>query len=185
MSKNKTYTIFALTTIGMFVAVGMFVFMFREIKFKNENTSLMSKRLDKKNMQKNDLVNLSKTIEDTKKQREILGSYIVDEKSIDEFIGWLEERGNLFETNVIVNSVSRLPEGGRLGVTMTISGSFNSVLNFSSFLENSSYKINIEKLFLTKIIEEFENFENKENLKKEYWQSQITFSLISEDSSKK
>lgn len=177
MDKKKTYTILIITTLLMIFSVGVFIFIFRDIKFTNENTSIMKVRLEKKIIQKNNLSNLEKTIKETKEQREVLQSYVVDENKIDQFIGWLEIKGDPVGAGVLVNSVKRLPEQKTLNVTLTATGSFNSVMNFTSLLENSSYKLNLENLFLSKFI----NQGDEENLDREYWQAQTTFNVISEN----
>lgn len=176
MSKKQTYTILAGTIIFMLFAVSVFVFLFRDIKLKNENSSRMALEIERHTAQRNNLSNLQRTIKETKDQRKVLESYIVDEEQIDKFIGWLEEMGAPVGVKVVVNSVSRVGEGSMLSVDITSSGSFNEVLNFSSLLENSSYKINIEKFFLSKMIQGGD----EENPEREYWQSQITFNVVSE-----
>lgn len=175
MSKNKTYIILILISLLMLFSIGTFLYLFNEVKVKNENASLMTKTLDKKNMQKKDLVNLERTIDETKKQREVLQSYLLDESKIDEFIGWLEDQGGPVDAKIVVNSVGRTNGKDAFNVTLTASGSFNSVLNLSYLFENSNYKINIEKMFLSKNIQD--GGENGDKI--EFWQNQITFSIVS------
>jgi len=179
MQKKKTYIILTLTLtfILMIFSILLFVYVFKEIKIKNENASLISKRLDKKITQKNNLVNLQKTINTTKEQREILRSYIVDENHIDEFIGWLERQGDLLNVNVSVDAVDKAKEENALDITLGATGNFNSVMNFVSFIENSKYKIEVERLSLSKNTEEAS--EGKEG--RVYWQAQFTFNVISEN----
>ncbi len=175
MSKNKTYTILSLVSLLMLFSIATFLYLFNEIKVKNENASLMTKTLDKKNIQKKDLVNLERTIKETKKQREVLQSYLLDESKIDEFIGWLEDQGDPVDAKIVVNSVGRTNGKDAFNVTLTASGSFNSVLNLSYLLENSNYKISIDKMFLSKVMQDGGDDQEV----KEFWQNQITFSIVS------
>ncbi len=177
MQKKKTYIILAITFILMVLSILLFVYVFNEIKTKNENASFVSKQLDKQIIQKNNLANLQKTIDTTKEQREILGSYIVDENHIDEFIGWLERQGELIGVNVSVDAVGKAKDENVLDITLGATGNFNAVMNFVSFIENSKYKIGVKKLFLSKNIEEA----TEEREGRIYWQAQFTFGVISEN----
>lgn len=176
MQKKREYIILSVTILFTIVSLFVFFFVLKQIKTKNENALVAKQHLDEKNLQKKNFSNLERTIQETKEQREILNSYIVQEDQIDKFIGWLETQGEPFSARILVDSVSHGKKENTLDVSLTTKGSFNSVLLFSYFLESSELKIEIEKLFLSKLIEEGD----KDTPSREYWQAKIDFSVISD-----
>lgn len=175
MNKKKTYTILILTFLFMAVSIIIFTLLFSLIKNKNQNSSLINLEINQKIEDKKNLSNLERTIKDTNSQREILQSYILNEKNIDKFIDWLELNGENMGTEVVVNSVNSIGAKNALEVSLNINGDFNNVLKFIFFLENSNYKIDIKDLFLSKLKKQ----ENENSPEIYYWQGQVKFYIIS------
>lgn len=175
MNKTKTYIILILTGLFVVVSIGLFVFLFRSVKAKNQNSSILSMTIDKKIAEKNNLSNLERTIKETRAQREVLQSYIVDENHLDKFIGWLEESGVSFSTKLVVNSVSRADKPNLLNTSITATGDFADILKLLFFIENSDFKLNIKEVFLSRI-----STQEGEDAPIVYlWQMQANFSIVS------
>lgn len=175
MNKKKAYIILILTSIFLLISIGICIFLFISIKNRNENSSILSMTIDKKISDKNNLSNLERTIEETKNQREVLQSYIVDENHLDQFIGWLEDSGASFSTKINVDSVNRANEPNLLNVSITSTGNFTDVLRFLFFIENSDFKLNIKNVFLSKISIQDE----AESAPVFSWQMQVNFNIVS------
>ncbi len=183
MPNKKTYTIFITSLFVVLTMLGVLVFVFLQVKVKNQQVSIISQQISKKTTEDGNVETLKKVIEDTNEKRQQLKSYIVDENHIDEFVSWIENEGESIGVPVTINNVTvSSAKENILSVSFTGAGSFDKVMKMISLVEYSPYQIRINKLSLSKVVRSLDD-EKKEIIITE-WEFSMDIEAVSDKSNK-
>jgi Tfp pilus assembly protein PilO len=183
MPNKKTYIFFISALLVTFVMMGILVFVFFQVKSKNEKSAEISQQINRKITQEGNLEALQKVIEETKEKRQQLKSYIVDESHIDEFVGWVENQGESVGVPIIINTVSLSnTKKNTLAVSFSGSGSFDKVTKLVSLIEYSPYQVHIKNLSLNRTTQLADN--TKPDILVTKWDLIMDFEVVSDNSFK-
>lgn len=183
MPNKKTYIIFTISLFATLLMLGVLIFVFLQVKTKNEQASVISQQISRKITEGENVETLRNVIEDTKEKRQQLKSYVVDESRIDEFVGQIESEGELIGLPITINSVALSPtKKNVLAVSFSGSGSFDKVMKMVSLVEYSPYQIHINNLALNKYTKSLGDAK-KEIIITE-WDFQVDFEVVSDNSFK-
>lgn len=88
------------------------------------------------------------TLESLTADEELLASYFVSAEGIVPFLEELERLGDVFQSEVEVASVANVPSGGRMALSVRISGSFASVMKTLGTIEYGAWDMRTTSLTL-------------------------------------
>ncbi len=186
MNKKTTNLILAISIIILIGLSGLFLFLINVIKNKNKHISAANTTLQEKIEEKDNIKTLEKKIAELGDTHKQVSSYLVDTSSVDIFVEYLERLGDSSNVALFVKSVET-PKGEKNKLTFNIemNGNFPDITKVISILENSPYSLNINSLYINKIIEpEVENNTEKPTIeitkvKKSSWQATANFTVLS------
>ncbi len=175
MNKEKVTIKLILSILSALITILLFVFLFKIIENKNEHTYAAVKALELKMIEKENLELMSDKISEYEETQSFIDSYFLEKKKADLFVEFLEELGKENNTILEVKSINiENKKDDLISLKIFISGNFNNVVRTISLLENSSYSINIENLYLNKeLLNETEGGEKIIS-----WSADIVFSVL-------
>ena len=151
MQKNSTIFMLILTILAVLFASGIFVFMFKVIQNKNEHTSKVLMTLEDKMAQKENMSVVNQRLTEVETTIKTVNGYFVDSKQVDLFVAYLEKIGVDTGTDLLVKDVGISPtQKGNLLLKLSVKGTFSSIMQVVSLLENSPYQISITQTYLNK-----------------------------------
>lgn len=188
MKKNNTNLILVISIILFTLFIGTFVYLLSVIKNKNVHTGVVVATLGEKILEKENIGVIEKRMVELLATQTKLGGYLVDTSHIDDFVEYLENIGTQNNVELSVNSVN-IPknEKNKVLVNISIIGSFSNVMKTIAIVENASYSININSLYLNKEIttvndtmtEIVKGKEKVTPITKASWQADISFKVLS------
>jgi hypothetical protein len=185
MNKKHTTFILMISIFIAFCAIFAFIFFLRTIQNKNEHISkvlltLSEKMEDKKNT---DILN-SKFVELESIQHKI-NNYFIDPNKIDTFVDFLEKLGLNNNTELVIKNVEILSKKKNgIFVKVLITGDFTDVMKVVYLLENLSFNVNLNQVFINKesrVVEnEIESIGEDEKKEKmiSFWQADVSFDVL-------
>lgn len=178
MKKKNTILVLMISLIATLVAVGIFLFVLKVIKNKNEHTSVALVSLQEKIKDKENATIFVSKVEEIKSLREKIGGYFVNPENIDVFVSNLEEIGTQIGSTVEVKGIEIPPKTkNTIIIRLSINGTFDKVINTISLLESLPYQININQMYLNKdIVEELKEGETPQT---QTWQADVSFNILS------
>jgi hypothetical protein len=180
MFKKRTTLIFIFSIIVVILASGTLILFFKLIENKNEHTSTVLATLADKIEKKENAKVLEEKIKEVDAIKDTIDSYFVNPKDIDSFIAYLENLGNIAGSLVKVESFDS-STNNQLSVKITLKGNFSNVMRTLMMLENSPYRIHVQKTSLTH--EEGFSTPDPKNPTKQVvssssWKSEILFNVL-------
>jgi hypothetical protein len=178
--KNKHSTLrLVISIIITLIFIGLFIFLIRVIKNKNNFTSAAMIVLKEGIERKENILVFSERINEVKKIQEKINGYFINEDKIDTFVDYLEKLGVGIGSEVIVKSINISDkEKNIVTFNISLSGEFNPVIKTINLLENIPYQINITKLYLNKITY-MKSLNGEKELEVIEWEANITFKATS------
>lgn len=166
--------------IALFL-VGLFLFSLNVIKNKNQHIAAVLTTLEKKQKEKENILNISQEVEGIKKTKEIITSYFVNPNKIDTFVSYLEDIGLSSGSKIIVKDINISKKiGSKISIKLSILGTFNQVSNTINFLENIPYEVDINQMYLNKDINQAVASDlNVNNTIVPTWQAEVSFDVLS------
>jgi len=171
--KNKS-TIFILSLsilLAIFIS-GLFFYILETIKDKNQQASTIVASLEDKMKQKENSIFFADKMSEIKAIQDSIDAYFINPDKIDIFVDFLENSGVKFGSEIKVNSIDIPTKTKELILfKVTITGSFQSVMDNISFIENMPYQIKVTSINL-----------NSETLNQEQapgWRADMIFTILS------
>lgn len=152
--KNKKSLIMLIVSIFTFlIMIGVFILFMRIIQNKNIHTSTVLSTLESKMIEKENFNVLENKVKEIQVTHEEINSYFLDKNKADLFVGYLENLGLNFNTQVVVKSIEvSTVDKNTIMLKIEINGSFDNIMKTISLLENSPYNIFINSVYLNKEI---------------------------------
>ncbi len=182
MNKNKTITIFIFSLIASLFIAAIFLFFFKIIKNKNEHTSAVLTALENKILIKQNANAITEKKSEIEATQVEINSHFVNPFEIDSFVEFLENLGTNAGTTVKVKSVEIAKAASNtISIEIEADGDFSPVMRTIRLLENSPYKIHIDRMNLTKdissVTETVGGVEKTKEIK--IWKANIYFNTLS------
>lgn len=185
MKKNYTTLIFIFSILISILAICLFIFFLKVIRNKNEHASVVLTTLEEKMKEKENAIMFSKKVAETKSLQDSINSHFVDPNKMDIFVSYLEEIGSSLGSLVVVNSIEIPPKTQNIiSFQLSISGTFQKVMETVTFLENIPYQISITQVYLNKDIIQTTQGDVKTITPVKItslptWQADVSFNVIS------
>ena len=185
MKKNYTTIIFFISIFVSILAICLFIFFLKVIRNKNEHASVVLTTLEEKMKEKENAIMFSKKVAEIKSLQDSINSHFVDSNKMDTFVGYLEEIGTSLGSEVVVNSIEIPPKTQNIiSFQLSISGTFQKVMETITFLENIPYQINITQISLNNDIIQANQVDVKTIAPVKItslptWQANVSFNILS------
>lgn len=149
--KNKE--LLAVALLLNVAAGGWYLFLFTEVKAKNERVSVLVNQIDAEATEENLQNSVKAIVGRTEAGREKLKSAFVARDGTVTFIELLERAGDAVGASVTLNAVEErdradTPKIGELRLTLTAAGAWPAVIRFVGLLESLPYEASIEQAAL-------------------------------------
>lgn len=178
MRKKNTILILIFSLVATLIAVGIFLFVLKVIKNKNQHTSVALVSLQEKIKDKENATIFASKVEEIKNLREKISEYFVNPENIDVFVSNLEEIGTNLGSTVEVKGIEIPPKvKNTIIIRLSVGGTFNEVINTVSFLESLPYQVNINQMYINKDV--VEELKEGETPKAKTWQADVSFNILS------
>lgn len=185
MKKNHTIPVLIFSAIVMILAFSLFIFFLRVIENKNEHTVAVLTTLQEKLKEKEDSILFAGKVAELKSTQESINNYFVDPNKIDTFVSYLEGIGGDLDSTVSVKSIE-IPAKTKnlISIKVSISGTFQNVMNTITFLENIPHQINITQIYLNEdrkeiVQDDFKVTTKTKDRKMPIWQADVSFNILS------
>lgn len=151
MIHKKTNLILVASVFTTILAIMVFIFFFRIIENKNKHISATLSVLEDKMLEKENAQILKDRIIEIENIHNDIKGHILNEESMDVFVGYLEELGDSVGTKISVKSIDAVKNEKNLTqIKINILGNFSGVMKSISLVENMPYKIDIIEIYLNK-----------------------------------
>lgn len=144
---NKTNISLIISLIILLLSCGLYTYLYLSFNRTTEEVRSMHVDNAKNEAALSELHRVEQNLKNTLGTKDQLASLFVTEESVVDFIQLLE---SIMKRGGIDGSVDSVTEsaGGTLNVTLSLSGSWNSLLQFTAEVENLPYNSTIDSLRL-------------------------------------
>lgn len=158
MKISKTHITALLAALGALAILGVYVFLFVEIKKTNEEVSTLQNQLDIEVRQDQRLRSMKQLLADLEEELTMIDTYFIAPDGVVDFLEELESFGRIANTSVEVTSVGIEDEEGtaslpynRLRVEFVSEGSWTSLVRLVSLLETLPFGVTINRSQLERL----------------------------------
>ncbi len=130
-----------LSIIFFCISVFVWLFLFREIKNKNQELELMERRWQLEAQKREDIKTLNYSFKIIKEEKAQLETHFAQSSDIVPFLDTIEGLAGKVGAKAEVSSVDILEDSPGLMVGMKASGTFSGLYKFLTLLESSPYKL--------------------------------------------
>ncbi len=149
MKNNRSKTILISATISLVIAIILFVFSFYLLKNINTKSSILSKEIAQRELERENISQFKKIIKDTEEKHAQIDSFIIENTEVDQFVSALEQEGDKLGVPINIGGVNLSNANqNRLVVLFDADGSFESLTKLLWIIENMPYKIEIKSASL-------------------------------------
>lgn len=181
MQRKKDVLILTSSIIVTFMTLAFLIFFFKTIQNKNKHSSVVVATLVEKTKQKEEMKTLVEKVQKVSEMSDTINSYFVNSKEVDSFVNYLESLGEGARVELEVKSFDVSPASNNLlNVTVSTKGSFSNTVRILMLIENSPYKLNVTRTFMSHGSESL-NSDPKNPTKQtttSFWRSEISFNVL-------
>lgn len=182
MKKNKTIIIFILSILTTMLVAGLLVFFVKIIENKNKHISTVTKTIEEKLKEKENVTMFAEKISETSLLQSSINSYFVDPNKVDSFVGYLEDLDVNIGSDIVVKNIEIPPKSQNIiSFKILITGTFEQIMKTITLLENIPYMINVAQVSLNKDLVQ-ESTEVKTGtpvFTVPTWQADVSFNVLS------
>jgi len=156
-------------------ALGIYGFLFYQVKAKTENISVLTSQLETVQKQESEYRKIEDTIKGLQDRSNELDTYIVQEKNLLDFIKIIEsiakKQSVVIKTEIKKNEPTKGETNIKFDFTITVDGKWDNIQNMLALVENLPYNILVS------------NFTVRENDAEEgtpSWSGAIKFSIVAQ-----
>ena len=150
MPQKRTYILLSISIITTVCAALFVFFAFRFISNKNLQAVELSKNIQEKINQEENLTKFKKVIQETNEKNALLKSYIVDQDRIDQLVTYLEAKGDSVGVPIQIKNVDvSTINPNTISLSFDGEGAFSNVMNLVWIMENLPYSVNINSISLS------------------------------------
>jgi len=151
----KTKELFIVALLLNVAATGIFLFLYTEVKAKNERISALINNIEANVVEEEKHNSIKVVAAQTAEQRTRLQHYIVAKEEAVSFIELLEKTGESIGVGVDIASVREVEIAGstafaRLSLALTATGAWPRVIQFLGLLELLPYEATITQVVVSK-----------------------------------
>ncbi len=132
---------FLLSIIFFIFSVAVFVFFFRLINERNEESQIKEEKWQKETDRRDEIKALDYSVKIIEEERKVLDRHFAKSSDVVPFLDTIEELAPQVGAKANVTSVDIIEENGGLMIGMQASGAFGSLYRFITLLENSPYEL--------------------------------------------
>ena len=147
--KNKE--LLAVTLLLNVAAIGLYAFLFTEIKAKNEHTSGLINQIEAETKEEQTQNSVKALVAETTSLRNKLKSYTVEKEGAVSFLELLERIGGEVGVSVAIDSVEKselpaAPQTEQLKIALKADGTWSGIVRFLGLLEFLPYEARVEQV---------------------------------------
>lgn len=141
---------FLVALFVLIIAVSVYGFFYSTVASKSARVAELDKQIKTKEETVGRIAIARAALGEIAGNEKTMRSYFISESDVVGFIGELESIGKSLNTSVSVTSVANAPENVHesIALTLTLNGSFDSVMRTAGAIEYSAYDIRVNSLSL-------------------------------------
>lgn len=151
--RNKTKELLVIALVLNAAVIGLYAFLFLEVKRKNEHVSRLVNEIETQSVEERTLASVKSLVVETASAREQLKRFFVERGGSVAFIELLESTARTAGAKLTIHSVAEedvagVPDVKSLKLSLAADGSWQSAIRFLGMLEYLPYQVAVEDVSL-------------------------------------